>query len=92
MNFEQCRENLVLLIDREKVIGAGLNEATTRLHLIDELIFNCLGWDKRDCVSEERHDGQYADYTLGKPYKYCIWEAKRAGISFTLPVGLPYCS
>ena len=88
VDFEQCRDNLALLIDRHKMIGSDLNEATTRLQLIDELLFKCLGWDKRDCISEERHNGQYADYTLGRPYKYCIWEAKRTGISFTLPLGL----
>lgn len=88
MNFEDCKENLDLLIDRERIASADRNEATTRLQLIDSLIFECLGWDKRDCVAEERCDGQYADYTLGKPHKHSIWEAKREGIAFTLPAGL----
>jgi len=88
VNFEESRENLDLLIDKERLTSAERNEATTRLHLIDELIFNCLGWDRRECISEERFDGQYADYTLGKPFKYAIWEAKREGISFRLPLGL----
>jgi len=88
MNFEECKENLDLLLDREAHASADRNEATTRLQLIDSLLFECLGWDKRDCVAEERFDGQYADYTLGKPFKYSIWEAKREGITFTLPAGL----
>ena len=88
MNFEDAKENLEILIDRESHSSGGRNEATTRLQAIDSLIFDCLGWDKRDCITEERFDGQYADYTLGKPYKHCIWEAKREGITFTLPAGL----
>lgn len=88
MNFEDCKENLDVLIDRERLTAGDRNEATTRLQVIDSLLFDCLGWDKRDCVSEERYDGQYADYTLGKPYKHCIWEAKREGVAFTLPAGL----
>jgi hypothetical protein len=88
MNFEQCRENLELLIDRERLGPLDRNEATTRLQLIDTILFECLGWDKRDCISEERNEHQYADYTLGKPYKHCIWEAKRESIGFTLPAGL----
>lgn len=48
--------------------SASRNEATTRLHLIDDLLFECLVWDKRcDCVLEERIDGLYADYTLASP-------------------------
>jgi hypothetical protein len=88
LDFEHCRENLNLLIDRDRLGGGDRNEATTRLHLVDELLFCCLGWDKRDCVSEQSQNGQFADYTLGKPYKYAIWEAKREGIGFTLPLGL----
>jgi hypothetical protein len=48
--------------------SASRNEATTRLHLIDEILFECLAWDKRtDCVAEERLDGKYSDYTLLSP-------------------------
>ncbi len=65
------------------------NEAATRLHLIDDLLFECLLWDKRaDCIPEERIDGQYADYTLLCPRRMVIVEAKKEGIYFDIPSGL----
>jgi len=67
--------------------GGDRNEATTRLHLIDSLIFDCLGWAKEDCVSEEQHGGEYADYVLSTSRRVLIIEAKREGVSFELPAG-----
>lgn len=63
------------------------NEATTRLHLIDHLLFECLGWDREDCKTEERIHGQYIDYSFFCPGCLFIVEAKREGIYFELPVG-----
>jgi len=63
------------------------NEATTRLHLIDRLLFECLGWEREDCVAEETHEGTYTDYSLGQPMRLLVVEAKREGIYFQLPVG-----
>ena len=63
------------------------NEATTRLQLIDELLFSCLGWDKSQCVAEDRLDGKYTDYSLGTPQVTLVIEAKREEVSFTLPAG-----
>ncbi|MCE5210631.1 MAG: hypothetical protein LLG40_03660 [Deltaproteobacteria bacterium] len=64
------------------------NEATTRLHLIDQLLFECLCWDRRtDCISEERFDGFYADYTLMCPRRMLILEAKKEGVYFNIPEG-----
>jgi len=40
------------------------NEATTRLQLINRLLFECLGWDVENCKAEERLDGKYTDYSL----------------------------
>jgi hypothetical protein len=64
------------------------NEATTRLQLIDRIIFDCLGWDRNDVTAEEAHDGQYADYTFNVPRKLLIVEAKKEGVYFDLPVGM----
>ncbi len=65
------------------------NEATTRLHLIDQLLFECLLWDKRsDCIPEERFDGRYSDYTLLCPRRILLVEAKKEGIYFDIPSGL----
>jgi hypothetical protein len=58
--------------------GSGLrNEATTRLQMVDHLIFRCLGWDVRDCVTEDTYEGTFTDYSLGVPMKLVVWEAKR---------------
>ena len=64
------------------------NEATTRLHLIDRIFFDCLGWNRNDVTAEKPYDGQYADYTFSAPRSILIVEAKREGIYFELPVGL----
>lgn len=63
------------------------NEATTRLHLIDHLLFECLGWNREDCKTEERINGQYIDYSFYCPGCLFIVEAKREGVYFELPVG-----
>ena len=87
-DYEQCLENLAALcLETSSDVIAHRNEATTRLHLIDRLLFECLGWDKFSCTAEERHDGEYTDYSLGKPYVQLIVEAKREDIHFSLPSG-----
>ncbi len=70
------------------LVGAGANEATTRIQLIDALLFNCLGWNPSDVTAEEHSEGTYADYCVGKPATQFILEAKREGISFSLPPGV----
>ncbi|MFG1824701.1 hypothetical protein ACGFIJ_19635 [Microbispora bryophytorum] len=62
------------------------NEATTRLHLIDRIIFDALQWPKEQCTPEESHDGLYADYVLGLPKRLMIVEAKKEGAYFELPL------
>jgi hypothetical protein len=62
------------------------NEADTRLHLIDQLLFDCLGWHREDCHAEEQFNGTYADYAFLTPRKFVL-EAKREGIYFELPAG-----
>ncbi|MFE9296453.1 hypothetical protein [Streptomyces niveus] len=62
------------------------NEATTRMHLIDRVVFDALQWPKDQCTPEESHDGLYADYVLGLPKRQMIWEAKKEGVYFELPL------
>ncbi|MET9528031.1 hypothetical protein [Streptomyces coeruleorubidus] len=69
-------------------VGSGANEDTTRLQLIDALLFNCLGWGTQDAVTEDHHNGSYVDYTVGKPAAQFVLEAKREGIAFNLPAGI----
>ncbi|MFI2298280.1 P-loop NTPase fold protein [Actinacidiphila glaucinigra] len=64
----------------------GRNEATTRLHLIDRIVFDALQWPREQCTPEESNDGQYADYVLGLPQRQIIVEAKKEGVYFELPL------
>lgn len=86
MRFDEGETALAALIE-----GLGpesdLNEATTRLRLIDRLMFETLGWDQADCEAEERLDHTIADYTFRSPHRSLIVEAKREGVTFELPVG-----
>lgn len=63
------------------------NEATTRAHLIDVLLYQVLAWDRPSVTLETHHDGEYADYTLQAPRPLLILEAKREGFYFELPTG-----
>ncbi|QTI88858.1 hypothetical protein [Streptomyces sp. AgN23] len=69
-------------------LGSGANEDTTRLHLIDALLFNCLGWNAQDATTEDHYNGSYVDYIVGTPSAQFILEAKREGIAFRLPPGI----
>lgn len=61
------------------------NEAETRIHFIDRLISDCLGWPRTWFKLEKHmHDG-YADYVLGQPNLFVV-EAKRIGQYFEIPV------
>ena len=88
ITYEEARANLETLAayyDANKQIR---NEDTTRLHLIDELLFNVLAWDRQtECVTEESHDREYADYTFLAPRRILIVEAKREGDYFEVPAG-----
>lgn len=88
-DFESAQEELDALISwaTEHVTDKNRNEATTRLHLIDRLFFECLGWNREDCVAEEAYEGQYTDYSFGAPAKSLVVEAKKEGIHFDLPPG-----
>src|SRR3984885_13936041 len=88
-DFEEAKANLDALIAWWRADGERTrNEATTRLHLIDELLINVLKWPKEQIVAEESHGGSYADYSIGKPMTRIIVEAKRDGVYFDLPAGI----
>jgi hypothetical protein len=65
------------------------NEAETRLKVIDETIFNVLGWEKEDVRVEERvsEDGNtsFADYVVRTASTAILIEAKKAKAAFSLP-------
>jgi len=62
-----------------------LNEADTRHRFLDVLLHDCLGWDRQHTRCERQKDGAYSDYELGTPPEIVV-EAKRAGITFEIPV------
>ncbi|MDQ2643599.1 MAG: hypothetical protein M3020_07285 [Myxococcota bacterium] len=64
------------------------NEAATRLHLIDRLLLNVLGWPRHQVAPEDAQDGTFADYVLGDPRQLVV-EAKREGKTFVLPPETP---
>jgi GTPase SAR1 family protein len=63
------------------------NEDTTRFHLIDTILIDCLAWDKSDIKTEVSYDGQYCDYIFNTVRNIMILEAKKEGDYFDLPVG-----
>lgn len=69
-------------------LGESRNEATTRLHLIDHLLEDVLGWQRASIRAEEPAGSGRIDYALGSPGIQFIVEAKREGIYFELPVGV----
>ena len=86
--FDIGFEHLQRILESENASeSSNRNEATTRLHLIDRLFFECLGWDRTECISEESHGGQYTDYRFRTPGVNLVVEAKREGNSFILPSG-----
>lgn len=65
-----------------------MNEATTRIRIIDRVLIEGLGWRTSDITSEESGPAGYVDYALGRPSRSVILEAKREGITFEVPAGL----
>ena len=64
------------------------NEATTRLHLVNRLFFECLGWDATEHVQlEDEENKEYADYLFSTTKAVLIVEARRQGNSFEVPAG-----
>lgn len=88
ITYESCRTNLERINSEfGETNKSQLNEATTRFRFIDEILINCLNWEKTDISSEESHDLEYTDYTLSLFRPVAIIEAKKAGNYFELPIG-----
>ena len=86
--FLNCQNKLKSIIENKKNCTER-NEATTRHHLIDVLIHDCLNWDRQNTMTEDRtNNGKYTDYTLQIDGKNkLILEAKREGDYFKLHAG-----
>src|SRR5262245_28932599 len=85
--FSSARAKITELA-RETATVTGMNDATTRLRVIDRLLMDCLGWRPSDIDSEKYHNGDYTDYDIGRPAVEMILEAKREGVYFSLPAGI----
>lgn len=86
-DFDLYFQNMKQLSEWYESNKGTRNEATTRMQLIDRLLFDCLAWSRDDISCEESQDGQYADYTFLYPRSTLILEAKKEGNYFLLPVG-----
>lgn len=67
-----------------------LNEASTRFHVIDEILEKILKWPKSEITVEDHIEGNFTDYILlGKNKKpILVIESKRSGKYFELPENL----
>lgn len=68
-DLDMARANLEQLASYYRLHIGNRNEATTRIHLIDTLLMECLGWAKYDIIAEEPYNEQYVDYALFAPRK-----------------------
>jgi len=86
VSLSDGHRNLQAIIKEVGTQTMDWNEATTRLHFIDRLLVECLGWPKTpDKFKVEVHqDGEFQDYVLGEP-GHIVWEAKRTGAYFDFP-------
>lgn len=71
-----CENVLKELINTFTNIDKIRNEAQTRHHIIDEIIYNVLDWPKDQVEVEGYEQKTFTDYELGKPRQVII-EAKR---------------
>ncbi|MDE2974170.1 MAG: hypothetical protein OXU64_05510 [Gemmatimonadota bacterium] len=85
--YENGLERLRRLRDTYAQSAAARNEATTRAHIIDVLIYEILAWDRQVVTLEDHHADGYADYTFKTPNPALILEAKREGAYFAIPLG-----
>ncbi|MDI7230082.1 AAA family ATPase [Leptospira santarosai] len=75
-------------MDIEKYLKENINEAETRQKIIDEVLYDILGWPVESVRPESRTESNgYIDYLLTKKNSKPIWliEAKRIGYYFDLP-------
>jgi hypothetical protein len=78
------------LIERESAAGqegaSGRNEAQTRFDVIDIVLQRVLEWPSELIRVEQHSTDGYTDYELQDTGTLAIVEAKREGISFSLPL------
>jgi len=66
----------------------SVSEADTRHQIIDRIMHEVLLWPRENVKCEERSDVGFMDYTLyGTLRPIVVVEAKKAGVSWSLPHG-----
>lgn len=65
------------------------NEATTRLRIIDVILFEGLRWSREECIAEQPDEASvrgYLDYALvSEGQERLVVEAKRVSVTFAVP-------
>jgi hypothetical protein len=87
VEYERAKQALDALV-AEHDPALDLNEATTRVRIINRLLCDCLGWSCEEITAEKHQDGDYLDYVLGNPERRAVLEAKRLGRHFDVPSGV----
>lgn len=87
MTLDAGFTELKALIEREATVDPGdRNEAQTRFDVIDTVLRDVLEWPT-DLIRVEQHSANgYTDYELLETGTLAIVEAKREGLSFSLPL------
>lgn len=91
MTFDDGYKAMQQLLREEEDLTAGSairNEAQTRFDVIDRVIKECLGWQRDKIKVEAHNDSGFTDYELHGTGAIAVLEAKREGVSFTLPEDL----
>lgn len=84
IEFSIAHDNLKRLVAEFSPLGELSNEAQTRFSFIDNLLQDCLGWNRSDIKVENHESGDRTDYECGKP-RSLIVEAKRSSTPFEFP-------
>lgn len=69
----------------DKFIQQDINESDTRSKLIDNVLFNILGWTESDVTREGKVDSGYFDYKVSISGFHFIIEAKKNFNEFVIP-------
>lgn len=82
-----CENELKAIVELFKDSDKIRNEAQTRHHIINKIIYDVLDWPEDQVEVEDYEQKTFTDYQLGKPRQVII-EAKREGRTFEIPAGL----
>lgn len=82
-----CENALKAIVELFKDSDKIRNEAQTRHHIINKIIYDVLDWPEDQVEVEDYEQKTFTDYQLGKPRQVII-EAKREGRTFEIPAGL----